>query len=360
MKKLLIALSLLAACTTFTPSWAMEKNILSPEEQLQQQQRQEKLNKQLLQAVDERKPVEAIKELIQQGADVDACDDHKDTALHMTASALNRFNCYEQDKTWKLEIIKLLLHSGANPNVVNKFHATPLLLISKAATYNSDIARLLLNYGADPNIKNDDGVTPLRWAAYDAIQDAVKILTPYGADPRITTISGKTALSDDIREWTRKFISAMLPFYESTNKPELIISANTEAIKRCYFLILAFTADVANLTNLFKLLQKQNKLQFFSSLEIKHEAINHEYDFRREISKCAVEAPGILMKYIQQGFYDKKIIAKYYTDPKIQQEQPVICARILKALQKAEEYQQSLLKKLHAGTYADVTIHTNL
>ena len=55
--------------------------------------------------------------------------------------------------------VEWLLKNGEDPNLWNKFHATPFLISIQKG--NIDIARLLLHYKADVNIPMENGHTPL-------------------------------------------------------------------------------------------------------------------------------------------------------------------------------------------------------
>jgi ankyrin repeat protein len=76
--------------------------------------------------------------------------------------------------------VRLLLASGANPNVRNDAGATALMW----AADDAEKTRLLLENGADPNARSDDGRTPLIIAAdqYGA-SPVVKLLLDHGAKP---------------------------------------------------------------------------------------------------------------------------------------------------------------------------------
>ena len=86
-----------------------------------------------------------------------------------------------------LEIIKILLESGAEINAIDEFHETAL----KKAVYNQynekslDVIKLLIDAGADINAANDEGWTPLMEAAYHNNPDIVKLLVDCGADVNI-------------------------------------------------------------------------------------------------------------------------------------------------------------------------------
>ena len=59
----------------------------------------------------------------------------------------------------RIDVIKLLLHEGADVNRQDDYKDTPLHI---AAQYNkTEVARLLIQNGADVNIRNDVNNTPL-------------------------------------------------------------------------------------------------------------------------------------------------------------------------------------------------------
>ncbi|AGF85367.1 repeat protein [Moumouvirus goulette] len=62
-----------------------------------------------------------------------------------------------------LEVIKLLLDTGANPNIQNDNGWTSLMFASRFShkTSTLETVKILLEYGADPNIQHDYGWTAL-------------------------------------------------------------------------------------------------------------------------------------------------------------------------------------------------------
>ena len=65
--------------------------------------------------------------------------------------------------------------------------------IMNAALYSSiDIMKVLLEKGADPNAKNKDGETALMWSVQDP--EKIKLLISYDADVNLVAHSGNTAL----------------------------------------------------------------------------------------------------------------------------------------------------------------------
>jgi cytohesin len=94
----------------------------------------------------------------------------------------------------QLEIARLLLGRGADPNVVslNDSRATPLHVAVTAK--HRDVASLLLALGGYPNAVQHGGWTPLHAAAYDGNEAIIDILLMRGADPTRADDDGKTAI----------------------------------------------------------------------------------------------------------------------------------------------------------------------
>ena len=58
-----------------------------------------------------------------------------------------------------IEAVKQHLAAGVNVDVKNKYEWTPLHMVAEAG--HKEIAELLISNGADVNVKKDDGRTPL-------------------------------------------------------------------------------------------------------------------------------------------------------------------------------------------------------
>lgn len=93
-----------------------------------------------------------------------------------------------------LPIAEALVKAGADVNLAarNSFKVRPLH--SAAASRQLEIARLLLANGADPNVRQQHDVTPLHSAAHNGQEEMVQLLLQYGADTAARTTDGKTAL----------------------------------------------------------------------------------------------------------------------------------------------------------------------
>jgi len=119
--------------------------------------------------------------LIENGADISACDetsDDKETPL------LCAFSCLEYDDTKKM--VELLLNSGANPN-------SNAVIINAACDDRPDIIKMLLDCGAYINIRDENGLTALHCAVYKGKNKAAEFLIKAGASLNIKDGLGYTA-----------------------------------------------------------------------------------------------------------------------------------------------------------------------
>lgn len=113
-----------------------------------------------------------------------------DTILHIAAAA------------YQVEMVRLLLASGAQVNARNRHGDEPLHAAAvgspDAARWNpqsqaATLARLIAA-GANPNTSNKRGVTPLHVAVRTRSAAAVETLLQHGADPDRLNKSGSTAM----------------------------------------------------------------------------------------------------------------------------------------------------------------------
>lgn len=130
--------------------------------------------------------------LLTNGIDVNAKGHDGETALHL--AVLSRSN---------LSLVKKLIAQGADVNAASK-HGTPLLTLltmpGRSRTINIgsfkllDLTRLLLDKGADPNIPNDKKNTPLVAAALGGDITIVNALLEAGAKVNVTSNEWGTPL----------------------------------------------------------------------------------------------------------------------------------------------------------------------
>jgi ankyrin repeat protein len=91
-----------------------------------------------------------------------------------------------------IEITKILLESGANPNLQNDYGTSPLHYSSATNLFGA--AKILIEYNANPNILNKNKKTPLHLASYFNNFNIVRLLLESGADPNLKDIDNKTPL----------------------------------------------------------------------------------------------------------------------------------------------------------------------
>ena len=96
-----------------------------------------------------------------------------------------------------IDIVRLLLDKGADPNIPDEFRKTPLIWASLGDGH-IEIVKLLLDRGVDINIVSKYGQSALAYASYFGNTDIVKLLLDKGADPNIVDNDGKTALMNAI------------------------------------------------------------------------------------------------------------------------------------------------------------------
>ncbi|KAM5476807.1 hypothetical protein MauCBS54593_000077 [Microsporum audouinii] len=91
------------------------------------------------------------------------------------------------------EIIESLLENGANVNAMDGFKQTALHFVARNGFHTS--AKALLKQRAMPSPAASDGSTPLSWAASNGHEDIVKLLLEYNINPNCRDNAGRTPLS---------------------------------------------------------------------------------------------------------------------------------------------------------------------
>jgi len=146
------------------------------------------IDTQLLEAV-QGKEIKKVRDLIAQGASVNARNEFGETPLHLAQSK---------------EMAALLLSKGADIHARdNEFGMTPLFNAPK------EIFKLLISKGADVNVRSKKGLTPLAWSAYGDDLDRIKILISKGADVNSADDYLKTPLHI-ASNWNKVEIAALL------------------------------------------------------------------------------------------------------------------------------------------------------
>lgn len=152
---------------------------------------------------------EAVRLLLDAGADVDGCDSDGRTALRAAAwggheevvltlldygAQVNKADCKGRMPVIAAaymghhEVVETLLNHNAEVDLADGDGRTALsvaaLCVPTAAGIKGygEVASLLLERGADPGHRDNDGMTPLLLAAYEGNDDVVELLLEAGAD----------------------------------------------------------------------------------------------------------------------------------------------------------------------------------
>lgn len=126
--------------------------------------------------------------LVQAGAALDVANFEGRTALHL---AVTLTGCVP-DPAYCNNVVRILLHHGANPNVGDQNGASPLHLASEIG--NLSVVDALLEEGANVNYIDDEGETALFYALRGQHEDVVRKLFDYGVDAPMRNSDGETAL----------------------------------------------------------------------------------------------------------------------------------------------------------------------
>jgi uncharacterized protein len=123
----------------------------------------------------------ALRGHLEAGGVVDTLADDGFTALHLACF-------FDRD-----EVVRLLLDSGADPNVTAANGSDLRPVHSAVAAHASGLVAMLLAAGADPDPRQKGGFTPLHAAALHGDDAIVDLLLAAGADPAIVDDEGKSA-----------------------------------------------------------------------------------------------------------------------------------------------------------------------
>jgi ankyrin repeat protein len=123
--------------------------------------------------------IEAVKQHLAGGVDVNATNMVGETVLHKSSAKGHR------------EVVKLLIANGAKVNVQNRNGWTPLHHVTWRGY--GDLAKLFVAKGADVNAKTKYGGTPLLNAALKGYREIAELLIANGAEVN-ALVNGATPL----------------------------------------------------------------------------------------------------------------------------------------------------------------------
>ncbi len=133
----------------------------------------------------------AVREMLLTKPNVNAVDSRGIPALSITVREAYTFSNSKFDQKL-LDIAKLLLEAGADPNKKDNEGNTPILYLR--ANDQVPVLELLISYQAKLNEQNNAGWTALMNAAQRGHIDLFKRLLVAGADKTLRNKIGKTAL----------------------------------------------------------------------------------------------------------------------------------------------------------------------
>ena len=147
---------------------------------------------------------EAVKLLLESGADVNAKNEVDATALILGAG--------------NAEKARMLVEKGADVNAHSKLGRTPLMIAAGCDGCAATV-KLLLDKGADPNAKDKQGNTPLAAASWGDISESVKLLLAKGAGADVADSQGYTPLSNAASNCNLEAVKLYLSKGANVNTP---------------------------------------------------------------------------------------------------------------------------------------------
>jgi ankyrin repeat protein len=147
---------------------------------------------------------EAVKLLLESGADVNAKNEVEATALILGAGNPAK--------------ARMLVEKGADVNAHSKLGRTPLLIAASCESCTATV-KLLLDKGADANAKDKDGNSPITAASWVNNLDVVKLLAAKGAAADVQDGQGFTTLANAASNCNLESVKFFLSKGTNVNTP---------------------------------------------------------------------------------------------------------------------------------------------
>ncbi|XP_014673036.1 PREDICTED: putative ankyrin repeat protein RF_0381 [Priapulus caudatus] len=160
----------------------------------------------------------AVRMLLSHGANANAANSHGETSL------------YHATYCGKLNIMRLLLEAGADPNVAETMSGKmPLMMaVSKG---DEAVVRMLLSHGADANVADSD--------RRNTLYHAVRLLLEAGADPNAAeTQTGHTPLMMAVKEGKEAVVQMLLSHGADAN------AANSYGVTSLHHAVVSGQLDI--------------------------------------------------------------------------------------------------------------------
>ena len=119
--------------------------------------------------------LEAVQMLLGHNTDINSLDECGKTPLHESVSK----SFFPEGEV--ANVVRVLLQRGADPNMRDLEHSTPLHAASSWGWL--EVTRLLLRHGANINEKDEEGMTPFQLASSKGHIEMMKLLSDHGAQP---------------------------------------------------------------------------------------------------------------------------------------------------------------------------------
>jgi ankyrin repeat protein len=217
--------------------------------------------------------LELVKLLLSKGADPNIQDTYFNTPLIYVC------NDYENDNT--KNIVKMLIESGSNLDIQDYYGKTALMLSVEYGNY--DICKMLIESGSNINICDLEKRSSLMIACEYFHENIIQLLLENGANPDLSTDDGKTALLFVTEKESEEMVSLILSY--SRNKKELINKHYEEN---------------RNPLTMSQFHQKNNILKIFidNGADVN---VKNIYGFTPLIQACLQRDLEIVLKLIQTG-----------------------------------------------------------